>query len=88
VLIAGGWKPGWSTDFDAVLLAKQLNVSTIINISNIDHVHDKDPKKFSDAKKIKSISWQDFRKITGNEWKAGLSLPFDPIAAKEAEKLD
>jgi len=87
ILIAAGWKPGWSTDYDAVLLAKNLKVKTIINMSNINYVYDKDPKKFKGAKKIKNISWREFRKITGNKWKAGLNMPFDPVAAKEAEKL-
>ena len=87
ILIAAGWKPGWSTDYDAVLLAKNLKAGTIINMSNIDYVYDKDPKKFKNAKKINNISWKEFRKIMGNKWKAGLNLPFDPVAAKEAEKL-
>jgi uridylate kinase len=87
ILIAAGWLPGWSTDFDAVLLAKNLKINTIINMSNIDHVYDKDPKKNKNAKKIKNISWKAYRKISGNKWKAGLNMPFDPIAAKKAEKL-
>src|SRR3989338_1742295 len=86
ILIAGGWKPGWSTDYDSVLLAKNLGVKTVINVSNIDYLYDKDPKKHKDAKKIKNISWKQYRRISGNEWKAGLNLTFDPIAAKEAEK--
>lgn len=87
ILIASGWKPGWSTDYDSVLLAKNLGVKTVINMSNIDYVYDKDPKKNKDAKKIKDICWKHYRKISGNKWKAGLNKPFDPIAAKEAEKL-
>ncbi|MFH0867982.1 MAG: UMP kinase [Candidatus Woesearchaeota archaeon] len=87
VLIAAGWKPGWSTDYDAVLLAKNLGIDMLINISNIDYVYDKDPKKFGDAKKIKNVSWKEFRKIVGDTWKAGLNMPFDPVAAKEAEKV-
>jgi len=86
ILIAAGWKPGWSTDYDAVLLAKNLGISTIINMSNIDYVYDKDPKKFRDAKKTEKISWNGYRKISGSKWKAGLNLPFDPVAAKEAQK--
>jgi len=87
ILIAAGWKPGWSTDYDAVLLAKNLKVKTVINMSNINYVYDKDPKKNKKAKKIKYISWKNYRKIAGNKWKAGLNKPFDPIAAKEADKL-
>ncbi len=88
IILAAGWKPGWSTDYDAVLLAKNLKVKTVINMSNIDYVYDRDPKKFKDAKKIKKISWKEYRKIAGSKWKAGLNMPFDPIAAKKAEKLN
>lgn len=87
ITIAAGWKPGWSTDYDAVLLAKQLKAGQVVNMSNIDYVYDRDPRKFSDAKPIESISWKDFRKMIGGKWTAGLNAPFDPIAAKEAEKL-
>ena len=87
ILVAAGWKPGFSTDFDAVLLAEKFNVKKIINLSNIDYVYDKDPKKHSDAKIIKDISWKDFRKIVGNKWDPGLNAPFDPIASKRAQEL-
>ena len=86
ILIASGWKPGWSTDYDAVLLAKNFKVKKIVNMSNIDYVYDKDPRKYKDAKKIKNICWKHYRQIAGNKWKAGLNIPFDPVAAKEAEK--
>jgi uridylate kinase len=87
VLVAAGWKPGFSTDLDAVFLAKNFKVKKVINLSNIDYVYDKDPRKFSDAKVIKEISWEGFRKLVGNKWDPGLNAPFDPIASKEAEKL-
>jgi len=86
ILISGGWKPGRSTDDCAVRLAKTYGAKVIINLSNIDYVYDKDPKKYKDAKKIESISWKDFRKITGNKWVPGKNLPFDPTAAKTAQE--
>ncbi len=87
VIIAGGWKPGWSTDYIAVILAKQYRINTIINLSNIDYVYNKDPNKCKDAKRIKRINWIEFRKIVGNEHKPGINMPFDPIASKKAEGL-
>lgn len=86
IIIAAGWLPGWSTDYDAVLMAKNLGVKEIINMSNIDYVYEKDPRKFTDAKKIEKISWQDYSKLIKNKWKAGMNAPFDPIAAREAQK--
>ena len=87
ILIAAGWKPGCSTDYDAVLFAKNLGSKKLVNLSNIDYVYTKDPKKFKDAKPVEKISWKDFRKIVGSKWDPGLNAPFDPIASREAEKL-
>ncbi len=87
VVVAAGWKPGHSTDFDAVLVCEDYGVRSIINLSNVETVFDKDPNKFKEAKSIHKISWTDFRKIVGDKWTPGLNAPFDPIAAKKAHKL-
>lgn len=87
IIIAAGWQPGFSTDHDAVLMAKNLGATRLVNLSNIDYVYDSDPKKNPDAKKIEKISWAEFRKLIPEEWDPGLSSPFDPVAAKEAEVL-
>jgi len=86
ILIAAGWKPGWSTDYDAVLLAKNFWVKEVINMSNVDYVYSKNPKKFKDAKKIEKTNWHEYLKLIGTKWKAGMNVPFDPVAAKEAQK--
>lgn len=87
IIIAAGWQPGCSTDYDAVLIAKNLGATRLINLSNIDYVYTADPRKDTHAKKIEKISWADFRTVIPKEWNPGLSSPFDPIAAKEAEAL-
>lgn len=88
VVVAAGWKPGWSTDYDAVLLCEDYNIKTIINLSNISQVYDKDPNKFQDAKPIDKISWNEFRKLVGDEWIPGMHAPFDPVAAQKAQELE
>ena len=87
VIIGAGYKPGWSTDYDAVLIAGQFNVKKILNLTNIAYVYDKDPKKFKDVKKLFNISWKEYRKIIGRKWLPRMNVPFDPIASKEAQKL-
>lgn len=87
VLIAAGWKPGRSTDYCAVLLAREYKIKSLINLSNIDYVCDKDPKKFKDAKSIERISWKGLRKMLPKKWDPGLNSPFDPVAAREGEKI-
>ena len=87
IIIASGWIPGFSSDMDAVLLAKNLKAKKVINLSNISYAYTKDPKKYKDAKKIKEISWTNFQKIVGTKWIANTSFPFDPEASKKAKQL-
>ncbi|MBI4453022.1 UMP kinase [Candidatus Woesearchaeota archaeon] len=87
IIIGAGYLPGHSSDMDAVLLAKNIGADEIINMTNIDYVYDKDPRKFKDAKQLKNISWKEFIKIIGDKWIPGKNTPFDPVAAKEAMKL-
>jgi len=87
VIIAAGWKPGHSTDYDATMWAKNFKSQTVLNLSNIDYVYDKDPAVHKDAKRLEQISWKDFRKLVGNKWVSGLNSPFDPVASREAQKL-
>lgn len=87
ILVAAGWKPGFSSDNDAVLLAEKFNADTVVNLSNIAKVYTDDPKKNPDAKPLDEISWPDFRKIVGDEWIPGKNCPFDPIASKKSQEL-
>lgn len=87
VLVAAGWKPGCSTDYDAVLLAERLGAKLLINLTNTDYVYEKDPRKFPDAKPLKRISWKDFRKMVGDTWDPGMNVPFDPVASRRASEL-
>ncbi|MCL2720297.1 MAG: UMP kinase [Treponema sp.] len=87
VLVAAGWKPGFSTDYDAVLLAERFGADMVINLSNIEKVYTADPKIDPNAKPIDNIKWADFRLIVGDEWVPGKNVPFDPIASRHAEKI-
>ena len=87
VVIGAGWKPGWSTDYDAVLLARDYGAHLVINLSNIDGVYDKDPKEYKDAKLHKKLTWKELESIVGKRWTPGLNAPFDPVAAQLAKKL-
>jgi uridylate kinase len=87
VIIAAGYRPGNSTDLIAVRLAKKYQADTVLNLSNIAYVYDKDPKTHKNAKALKSLDWKEFRKIVGNKWDPGLNAPFDPVASHLAQRL-
>ncbi|HIW35860.1 MAG TPA: UMP kinase [Candidatus Treponema faecavium] len=85
VLIAAGWKPGFSSDNDAVILAERFGAKTVVNLSNIAKVYTDDPRTNPDAKPLDTVSWADFRRMVGDEWTPGKNVPFDPVASRRAE---
>jgi uridylate kinase len=87
VLVAAGWKPGFSSDNDAVLLAQRFGGKRIVNLSNIEKVYTDDPRKNPDAKPLDQVSWEDFRTIVGDTWVPGKNTPFDPVASQKASQL-
>lgn len=93
VLVVGAWKPEKSTNMDAVLMAQKFKSKTIINLSNTDYVHDKDPHKFPDAKPINKVTWLEYEEIIKDkisakrEHKAGDNIPFDVLATQKAKEL-
>jgi len=87
IVVAAGWKPGWSTDYCSVMICEDYGIKEMVNLSNVDQVYDKDPKKFPGAVPLEKISWEDFRKMVGEVWIPGMNSPFDPIASKKAHEL-
>ncbi|CAD7841990.1 Uridine monophosphate kinase [Olavius algarvensis spirochete endosymbiont] len=84
VLVAAGWKPGFSTDYDAVILAERFKVNTITVLSNISQIYDKDPSVSNLAKPISELTWNEYKKLAGSEWHPGANIPFDPVASERA----
>lgn len=84
VLVAGGWKPGRSTDDDAVRLANYYDSKTVINLSNIDYLYTSDPRKNKKAIRIEKTDWKTYLNMVGKKWDPGASFPFDPVAAQYA----
>lgn len=86
IIIASGWRPGWSTDYVTVLLAKKFRTKTFVNAGKFPYVYNKDFKKYPDAVPIKDITWKEYRKLIPSIWSPGLPSPIDPVAAREAER--
>ncbi len=91
---AGGWKPGNSTDYVTMMLAKTYAAERVIKISDFEIVKDFSPLKVKDmskadrdnilaeAKDLPQASWQKMVELVGTEWVPGLNTPLDPLAAK------
>jgi uridylate kinase len=87
LVVVGAWKPGHSSDTDAVEIAHVLGGNRIINFSNTAFVYDGDPRENPDAQKFTELSWEAYRNIIPNSWSPGLSAPFDPVASEHCQRL-
>jgi uridylate kinase len=88
IIIAAGWKPGWSTDYPAVILAQDYQVASIIKMSNTDYVYEQDPRVNPDAQPIEHLSWKEYCAMIEQTWTPGSHAPFDPVAARLAAEIN
>ncbi len=88
IAVGGGDKIGHSSDYDAFHFALSEGIKTVINVTNVDYVYDKDPRNNKDAKPLKKLSWQEYLNLVGNEFNPGDNFPFDPIASKACLKYN
>lgn len=60
VMISGGiGRPYFTHDTAAVNLALELSCAVVLKATKVDGVYDKDPAKFSDAKLLEKVAYQD-----------------------------
>lgn len=84
IVFCGGleYKPNQTSDATAAQIAQHFN-SNFINLTDVQGLHDKNPKKFKDAKFIPEISWQDFNKMAHTKkYQPGQHFVLDQAAAE------
>ncbi|OHD75815.1 MAG: UMP kinase [Spirochaetes bacterium RBG_16_67_19] len=86
VLVAGGWKPGFSSDYDAVLLARRFQADSLVNLSNVSAIYSADPKTDPSARPLPRLRWAELSAMVGTTWVPGRNVPFDPVATAEAAR--
>ncbi len=85
--LSGGFLPAVKTDEDAAIVADLFGSPILINITNVDGIYDKDPRKHSDAKKYDNLTYNEFYEIVSPlSLGAGSNAPFTLIAAKICER--
>ena len=89
ILVGGGYLPGSSTDYRAVLFAQAAKAELIVNATNVDGVYDRNPNLNPDAVKLLHITYYGLEKIINENavqapGKYGL---FDLKAVKRAKKF-
>lgn len=85
-VIMGGTEPGHTTDAVSLLLAEALNRDTVVNITNVDGLYDKDPK-LSGARRIDKISYPLAIDMMNSEKRgAGENFPMDLLSLNIARR--
>ena len=59
IFAAGTGSPYFSTDTTAALRASEIGADCVLKATKVDGIYDKDPAKFSDAKKLPTVSYMD-----------------------------
>jgi uridylate kinase len=71
ILVVGGLKPGQSTNAVAARMAEITQANVLVNVTDVDGVFDKDPKRYTGAKLLAVVTAAKLRQIVS-------SLPSDP----------
>ena len=86
IIVASGWKPSVHRFWTRCCWLKVGVSENRGQFIQHYYVYDRDPRVNPGAEKFEKINWNDFRKNCGAR-ESGSQSPFDPLAAKEAQKL-
>lgn len=86
IVVLGGLQPGQSTAGTAAIIAETLNIKTILYATDIEGIYDKDPKKYTNAKKMDRVTIEQLRNIISQRYEAGGYELLDQIALQIIER--
>jgi uridylate kinase len=83
IVVMGGLRPGMTTDTVAAMAASQVGAEFIVKATDQDGVFSKDPKKYADARKLDTLSFDELsRLLEQDRHKAGIHQIIDPEALR------
>ncbi len=84
-----GFQPDMTSDGDAAEVAEYIKADLFLNLTNVNGLYDKDPKKFKDAKLVSNIGFDEFYKIAKKiGFKAGQHFVLDYRGAEIIKKAN
>jgi uridylate kinase len=87
IVVMGGLKPGITTDTVAAIVLESIDSKVLVKATDQDGIYDMDPRKFSNAKKLDRLTYNDLHKIVAQEaHKPGMHEILDPESIRILEK--
>jgi uridylate kinase len=86
VVVVGGLQPGQSTAAVAAIVAETLGIKRILYATDVEGVYDRDPRKFSNVKKLDSITVDELAKVLSQKFEAGGYELLDPLAMQVVKR--
>ncbi len=85
IVVMGGLQPGQSTTSVALEVAEFIQADELVILTDVEGIYDKDPKKFGDAKLIKTLNYAGLQEIVlnssgDNQAAAGEYRIFDAVS--------
>ena len=78
-----GFRPNMTSDGNAASVAEYLKAEVFVNLTNVDGLYDKDPRKYKNLKLIRRVSYTDFlNRVNKIKYEAGQHFVLDQAAAK------
>jgi uridylate kinase len=88
VVVLGGLRPGMTTDTVAALIGERVKADLLVKGSNLDGIYTKDPRKYSDAKKVDKLRFEELAHLFDEkQHKAGINQIIDPEAVRILSKI-
>ena len=82
IVVGGGTVPGHSTDAVAALVAERVGGEVFLNLTTVDGVYERDPRKHPGAKMYRELNTEELLKLTMEKgFGAGGHMVIDPLAA-------
>ncbi len=84
IIVLGVGTPGQTSDSTSALFAEETEADRWVNLTNVDGVYDKDPKKYDDAVKFSEMTHAELLELVEkyDKRKSGENFVIDVLAAK------
>ncbi len=93
IIVMGGLQPGQSTTSVALEVAEFIGAENVIVLTDVEGIYDKDPKKFTDAKLLKNLHYDQLRELllemtNDKQAAAGEYRIFDTVSLQILKRSD